>query len=312
MTKGSLPVSGKKHAFSRRRLKAEYPLYLMLLLPIAVVVIYNYIPMFGVLISFMKYLPAKGIFRSKWVGLNNFRVLFSMPTFSQALGNTLIISVFKIVLNILVPVTITLLLNDLTSTKVKKTVQTIIYMPHFISWVMLSSIFIKLLSGNGVVNKFLSLFGVRPIIFMGDNKWFRFTLIFTYIWKEFGYGTIVYLAAVAGINADLYEAAEVDGAGHWQQMLHVTLPGIAPTIVMMTALSLGSVLNAGFDQVFNMYSPLVYETGDILDTLVYRMGFDNGNFGLSTAAGMFKSVISSVLLILSYRIAYKTTGYRIF
>lgn len=226
MTKGALPAS-KKHAFSRRRLKAEYPLYLMLLLPIAVVIIYNYIPMFGVLISFMKYLPAKGIFRSKWVGLNNFRVLFTMPTFSQALGNTLIISVFKIVLNILVPVTITLLLNDLTSTKVKKTVQTIIYMPHFISWVMLSSIFIKLLSGNGVVNKFLGLFGVRPIIFMGDNKWFRFTLIFTYIWKEFGYGTIVYLAAVAGINADLYEAAEVDGAGHWQQMLHVTLPGIA-------------------------------------------------------------------------------------
>ncbi len=311
MTKGALPAS-KKHAFSRRRLKAEYPLYLMLLLPIAVVIIYNYIPMFGVLISFMKYLPAKGIFRSKWVGLNNFRVLFTMPTFSQALGNTLIISVFKIVLNILVPVTITLLLNDLTSTKVKKTVQTIIYMPHFISWVMLSSIFIKLLSGNGVVNKFLGLFGVRPIIFMGDNKWFRFTLIFTYIWKEFGYGTIVYLAAVAGINADLYEAAEVDGAGHWQQMLHVTLPGIAPTVVMMTALSLGSVLNAGFDQVFNMYSPLVYETGDILDTLVYRMGFDNGNFGLSTAAGMFKSVISSVLLIMSYRIAYKTTGYRIF
>ena len=215
-------------------------------------------------------------------------------------------------MNILVPVTITLLLNDLTSMKVKKTVQTIIYMPHFISWVMLSSIFIKLLSGNGVVNKFLGLFGVRPIIFMGDNKWFRFTLIFTYIWKEFGYGTIVYLAAVAGINADLYEAAEVDGAGHWQQMLHVTLPGIAPTVVMMTALSLGSVLNAGFDQVFNMYSPLVYETGDILDTLVYRMGFDNGNFGLSTAAGMFKSVISSVLLIMSYRIAYKTTGYRIF
>ncbi len=311
MTKGALPAS-QKHAFSRRRLKAEYPLYLMLLLPIAVVIIYNYIPMFGVLISFMKYLPAKGIFRSKWVGLNNFRVLFTMPTFSQALGNTLIISVFKIVLNILVPVTITLLLNDLTSTKVKKTVQTIIYMPHFISWVMLSSIFIKLLSGNGVVNKFLGLFGVRPIIFMGDNKWFRFTLIFTYIWKEFGYGTIVYLAAVAGINADLYEAAEVDGAGHWQQMLHVTLPGIAPTVVMMTALSLGSVLNAGFDQVFNMYSPLVYETGDILDTLVYRMGFDNGNFGLSTAAGMFKSVISSVLLIMSYRIAYKTTGYRIF
>ena len=204
------------------------------------------------------------------------------------------------------------MLNDLSSQKYKKSVQTIIYMPHFISWVMLSSIFIKLLSGNGVVNQLLGVFGVDPIIFMGDNHWFRFTLVFTHVWKEFGYGTIVYLAAVAGINGDLYEAAEVDGAGHWQRMLHVTLPGIAPTIVMMSALSLGNVLNAGFDQVFNMYNPLVYETGDILDTLTYRIGFESGNFGLSTAAGLFKSVISAVLLILSYRIADKTVGYKIF
>ena len=299
-------------ALSIRRLRQEYPLYLMLLLPALLIFVYNYIPMFGILIAFKKYLPAKGFFASKWVGLKNFITLFGMPSFTQTLRNTVIIALFKIVLGILIPVTVTLLLNDLSSDLFKKGVQTVVYMPHFISWVMLASIFMKLLSGNGVVNRLLGCFGVSPIIFLGDNRWFRFTLIFTHIWKEFGYGTIVYLAAVAGINSELYEAAEVDGAGHWQQMLHVTLPGIAPTIVMMSALSLGNVLNAGFDQVFNMYNPLVYETGDIIDTLVYRMGFESGNYGLSTAAGLFKSVISAVLLIASYRIADKTVGYKIF
>ena len=293
-------------------MRTEYPLYLMMLVPALIVFIYNYIPMAGILVAFMKYLPAKGFFGSKWVGMKNFDTLFKMANFTSVMENTIIIAVLKIVLGIVVPVTITLMLNDLSSQKYKKSVQTIIYMPHFISWVMLSSIFIKLLSGNGVVNQLLGVFGVDPIIFMGDNHWFRFTRVFTHVWKEFGYGTIVYLAAVAGINGDLYEAAEVDGAGHWQRMLHVTLPGIAPTIVMMSALSLGNVLNAGFDQVFNMYNPLVYETGDILDTLTYRMGFESGNFGLSTAAGLFKSVISAVLLILSYRIADKTVGYKIF
>ena len=293
-------------------MRTEYPLYLMMLVPALIVFIYNYIPMAGILVAFMKYLPAKGFFGSKWVGMKNFNTLFKMANFTSVMENTIIIAVLKIVLGIVVPVTITLMLNDLSSQKYKKSVQTIIYMPHFISWVMLSSIFIKLLSGNGVVNQLLGVFGVDPIIFMGDNHWFRFTLVFTHVWKEFGYGTIVYLAAVAGINGDLYEAAEVDGAGHWQRMLHVTLPGIAPTIVMMSTLSLGNVLNAGFDQVFNMYNPLVYETGDILDTLTYRMGFESGNFGLSTAAGLFKSVISAVLLILSYRIADKTVGYKIF
>ena len=308
----SVPAIKKKPIFCRARMRTEYPLYLMMLAPALVVFIYSYIPMAGILVAFMKYLPAKGFFGSKWVGMKNFETLFSMSNFGNVLANTVIIAVFKIALGILVPVTVTLLLNDLSSQRYKKAVQTIIYMPHFISWVMLSSIFMKLLSGNGVVNQLLGALGIEPIIFLGDNRWFRFTLIFTHIWKEFGYGTIVYLAAVAGINAELYEAAEIDGAGHWQRMLHVTLPGIAPTIVMMSALSLGSVLNAGFDQVFNMYNPLVYETGDILDTLTYRMGFESGKFGLSTAAGLFKSLISAVLVILSYRIADKTVGYKIF
>ena len=284
----------------------------MLLLPVVLTFIYSYLPMAGVLISFKKYLPAKGFFASKWVGWKNFETLFTMPTFTRALLNTLIIAIWKIALNVLVPVVFTLMLNEVASLHYKKVVQTVVYLPHFISWVMLAGIFSKLLSGSGIVNKALGAVGIEPIIFLGDNKWFKFTLIFTDVWKEFGYGTIVYLAAVAGVNVDLYEAAEVDGAGHWKKMLHVTLPAIAPTIVMMLTLSLGNILNAGFDQVFNLYNSMVYESGDIIDTLVYRMGFNNGNFGLSTAAGLFKSAISSLLVIASYWAAYITTGYRAF
>lgn len=301
-----------RKVFTRESLKMDYPLYLMLLAPVIIVFIYNYIPMFGILIAFKKYLPAKGFLASKWVGLSNFKALFTMPTFTQALMNTVIIAFWKIVLNIFVPVVFTLMLNELSSDRFKKGIQTIVYLPHFISWVMLASIFMKLLSGSGIVNQLLGALGMQPIIFLGDNKWFRFTLIFTDVWKEFGYGTIVYLAAVAGVNVDLYEAAEMDGAGRWKQMLHVTLPCIAPTIVMMSALSLGNVLNAGFDQVFNMYNEMVYQSGDILDTMVYRMAFQNGNFGLSTAASLFKSIISMIMVVVSYRVAYVTTGYRAF
>ena len=266
----------------------------------------------GIAIAFMKYLPAKGIFGSKWIGAKNFQTLFNMPGFFDALRNTLSISVWKILLNVVVPVGFTLLLNEMGNQKVKKSIQTLVYLPHFISWVLLAGIFIKLLAADGVVNKFLGLLGIKPIIFLGDNRYFRWTMIITDVWKEFGYGTIVYLAAVAGVNQDLYEAAAIDGAGHFKQLMHVTLPSIVPTIVLMFTLSVGSILSAGFDQIFNLATPLVYETGDILDTLVYRIGFGSGQFGLSTAANLFKSVISMVLIVGSYRLAYKLTKYRVF
>lgn len=304
---------GRERIFSRRRLKMDYPLYLMLSIPVILLFIFNYIPMAGIAIAFQKYLPAKGMRGSDWVGLLNFQNLFTMPGFFQALENTITLSLWKIVLGIVVPVSFTILLNEIGNSTVKRGVQTLIYLPHFISWVLLAGIFIKLLSANGIVNQFLKIFGVDPpIIFLGDNRWFKFTLILTHVWKEFGYGTIVYLAAIAGVNTDLYEAAQIDGAGHWRQMLHVTLPSILPIIILMTALSLGNILNAGFDQVFNLYNSVVYESGDILDTLVYRIGFGSGQFGLSTAAGLFKSVISAILVVASYKIAYKTSGYRVF
>ena len=301
-----------RQAFTLARLKRDYPLYLLLLPPMLILLVYCYIPMLGIVIAFMKYLPAKGFMGSKWVGMANFNTLFNMPGFYQALGNTVRISVWKIALNILVPVIFTLMLNEMSSARLKKLVQTVVYLPHFISWILLSGIFVKLLSADGVVNRALGLLGVQPIIFLGDNRWFRPTMVITAVWKEFGYGTIVYLAAVAGVNQDLYEAAQIDGAGRWGQMWHVTLPAIVPIIVLMTTLNIGSILSAGFDQVFNLLKPLVYESGDILDTLVYRIGFSSGQFGLSTAASLVKSMISLVLILFSYRAAYKLTGYKVF
>ncbi len=226
--------------------------------------------------------------------------------------NTLTISIWKILLNILVPVTFTILLNEIQISPIKKGIQTLIYLPHFISWVLLGGIFIKLLGGSGIVNHALGTLGIGPILFLGDPFWFRITIIATDVWKEFGYGTIVYLAAISTVDPNLYEAATVDGAGHWKQMLHITLPSLMPIIILMLVLNIGSILNAGFDQIFNLYNSTVYETGDIIDTLVYRIAFGKGQFGLSTAAGLSKSAIGAFLVIISHKIAYKLTGYRVF
>jgi putative aldouronate transport system permease protein len=303
-------VTGINHFI--RTIRKEGALHLMLLPPVIALLVYKYIPMPGIVMAFQNYKPTLGIWGSPWVGLENYSLLFSMPGFVNAIWNTVIIAVCKIVLHILVPVTFSLLLNEMMSRSVKKTLQTIVYMPHFISWVLMSGIIIKISSQYGIVNQFLGLLGVEPVMFLAKNEWFQPIVIGTDIWKEFGYGTVIYLAAIAGVNPNLHEAAIIDGAGHWRRMLHVTLPGIASTIVLMTALSLGRILDAGFDQIFNLYSPIVYKSGDIIDTFVYRMAFENAQFSISTAAGFFKSLISCVLIVLSYRIAYVTSGYRLF
>jgi putative aldouronate transport system permease protein len=187
-----------------------------------------------------------------------------------------------------------------------------IYLPHFVSWILLAGILRDLLAPqSGLFNTAITSMGGSPIYFLGDNRYFPWVIILSEIWKEFGYGTIVYLAALTAIDPTFYEVAYVDGANRWQQLIHITLPGIAPMIVLMTTLSMGNILNGGFDQIFNLYGPVVYETGDILDTLLYRLGLVSMQFSVSTAAGMMKSVVALVLITTSYRIAYKTTGYRV-
>ena len=212
----------------------------------------------------------------------------------------------------MVPVTFALLLNEVRNTAYKRVAQTVVYLPHFISWVLMSGIIIDFLSATGAMNQLLGLFGMEPVLFLLDNKLFKPVLIVTDIWKSFGWGTIIYMAALTGVDPNLYEAAAIDGAGRWKQTLHVTFPGILSTVVLKMTLSLGDVLNAGFDQVYNLMSPVTMQSGDILDTLIYRLGMENANFGLSTAVGLFKSLVGAVFIIVSYKLAHRFTGYKIF
>lgn len=295
------------------RRKQELPLHFMLLAGLVIVLIYNYGPMVGLLMAFENYKPTKGLFGSEWVGLGNFRRLFSYPNIESIIFNTVYISVFKLILGIIVPVIFALLLNEIKNRFFSGYVQVVTCLPYFLSWVILGGVFTNILSpSNGIVNEIIKFFGGTPIYFLGDNQTFPWTLIITDTWKNFGYSSIVYLAAMSSIDPALYEAAEMDGAGRFKKILHVTLPGIVPMIFVMTVLSLGNVLNAGFDQIFNLYSPQVYQSGDILDTFIYRLGIEDAQYSMSTAVGLLKSVISLVLISIGYKLAEKYGDYRVF
>ena len=295
-----------------KRLCRERALHLMLLPSIVLLFLFHYIPLGGIVIAFQDYSPVRGILRSDWVGLGNFTYIFSLPTFPRVLRNTLLIACGKVVLNILVPVTFALLLNEIRSAVFKRTIQTVAYLPHFLSWVILASVLLEMFGYKGVINSILGVFGIRGKIWFSEESCFRQLVIGSDVWKEFGFNAVIYLAALTGISPELYEAAAIDGCSRWKAVWNITIPGIASTIVVLSILGLGNVLNAGFDQIFNLYSPLVYSTGDILDTWVYRMGLLNVQFSLATAAGLFKSVISFTLIVISYIIAYKAADYKIF
>ena len=294
--------------------------HLMLFIPVLILFVYNILPIpAGILMSFQNFQPGRGFLGSKFVGLQNFRRLLVLPDTFPAVGNTLIIAIWKIFGNLVIAVTFALLLNEIGAKWFKRTVQTITYLPYFLSWVILAGIMIKFLSPGstassmGFMNTMLIRLGLirEPVYFLGTNDTFRATVIVSDIWKNFGYNSIVYLAALTGIDPTLYEAAAVDGAGRWKRTLHVTLPGIAPFIALMTILAIGNVLSAGFDQIFNLYSPAVYATGDIVDTLVYRLGMENSQYSLSAAVGLLKSIVSCILVLAGYKIADKYAGYRV-
>ncbi|MBO2944432.1 sugar ABC transporter permease [Paenibacillus sp. F411] len=287
----------------------------MMLLPALILTfIFSYIPMAGLVMAFQNFKPALGMTGSEWVGLEHFEFLFSIPENVQVIWNTVIIAGLKMVANLVVPFIFALLLNEIRRAMFKKVVQTIVYMPHFLSWVLVGGILIDLLAQNGgLVNQTLTaVFGIKPIFFLGDGDWFRFVVVVSDVWKEFGFNTIVFLAALAGVNPALYEAAEVDGAGRWQQTWSITIPSMLPITIVVGTLALGNILNGGFDQIFNLYNALVFDKGDIIDTFVYRYGIIGGKFSFSTAVGLFKSIVSFVLIVAAYRMAYKLANYRIF
>jgi putative aldouronate transport system permease protein len=296
-----------------RRLRMEWPLHVLVMPGLLIIAVYHYGPMFGLLIAFQNYVPAFGISGSDWVGFDNFMYVFSLPDTMKVVWNTLSIAVMKIIAGLIAPIVTALLLNEVRRHIFKRSVQTLIYLPHFLSWVILGGILIDILSpAVGVVNKLLEAIGFEKIYFLGDNHWFRYVLVATNEWKEFGFSTIVYLAALTSIDPSLYEAAVVDGSGRMRQTWHITLPGLRPVILLMLTLSLGQILNAGFDQVFVLYSPQVYETGDIIDTMVYRMGLIESQYSVATAVGLLKSGVSFLLITISYWLAYRFGNYRIF
>ena len=302
-----------KAASARRSQKKERLTFHLMLLPgMIVLLIFVFVPLLGSVMAFQDYKVGLGFFRSPWVGLENFRIIFTFRDSVQVFWNTLIIAFGKLVLNAIVPVLFSILLNELGGKIFKRAFQTIVYLPHFLSWVVLATVVTNMFSLDGPINAFLGLFGVDGIQFLADNRWFRTVIIGTDVWKEFGYNSVIYLAALLSIDPGLYEAASIDGASRFKQILHITLPSLMPTVVLMVALSLGNILNAGFDQVFNLYNPIVYETGDIIDTYVYRIGMVERQYSIGAAVGLFKSIISFVLMLGSNRLAKKLTCSGIF
>lgn len=312
LDQGTQPNLPKKKTF-RQYIRKTWLFHLMILPSLVLLIIFNYIPMAGIVMSFQNFKPWLGILGSEWVGFDNYRYLFDRNDSLQVIWNTLLIAGLKIIFNLLAPFTFAIFLNEVRKQFFKRFVQTLVYLPHFLSWVILGGILLDILSTDGgIVNRFLGLFGIEPIFFLGNGDWFRVTVVVTDVWKEFGFGTIVFLAALANINPTLYEAAEVDGASRFKQTIYITIPAMIPITIVVGTLSLGNILNAGFDQIFNLYNPLVMEKGDIIDTFVYRVGILNGEFGFGTAIGLFKSAISMILISLSYYIAYRWANYRIF
>jgi len=299
----------KKMAATRR----EIPLHIMLLPGVVIMLIYSYLPMLGIVISFQNYNPLLGVVKSKWVGFENFIYLTHLPNLLSVVRTTFFIAFLKVAAGLAVPVVFALLLNEFSKGLLKRSIQTFVYLPHFLSWVIVGGILIDVLSpSEGIINQLIVFLGFEPIFFLGDNHWFPFVVVAADVWKEFGFSAIIFLAALAGIDPNLYEAAIMDGANRWKQTIHVTLPGITYIVILMLTLSIGSVLNSSFEQVFNLYSPMVYQSGDIIDTMVFRVGMNDGQFSLATALGLIKSLVSFILLSASYLIGYRLTGYRVF
>ncbi|WP_102410714.1 ABC transporter permease subunit [Beduinella massiliensis] len=292
--------------------KYERFYHAMVLPGLIMLILFNFIPMYGAVMAFQNFKPSKGIFGSQWVGMQNFRKLMMMSGFRQAVVNTLIIAVLKIILGIIVPVFFAVILNECGNRRIKRSVQTICYLPNFLSWVILGVIFTNFFSLNGLFNQFIGLLGAEAEIWMVKASSFRILLILTDTWKNFGYTAIIYLSAMTNISQNMYEAADIDGANRFQKIRYLTLPSITPTVILMTTLSLKGVLDGGFDQVFNMYSELVYSTGDIIDTYIYRIGLVDLKYSMSAAVSLAKSAVSFVLIVLSYQLANKFSGYKIF
>ena len=294
-----------------RRLKLDlqrnYQAYLMVLPSIVLIFIFAYIPMYGILMAFENYRPQLGVLGSKWVGLYHFKDFLTSPHSLNIIRNTLFISVYSLLVGFPCPILLALLLNEVRCQAYKRTVQTISYMPYFISNVVICGMIKSFMSYDGVFNQITAMFGMAPKSFLSDPALFPSVIVFSDLWQCIGWNSIIYMAALAGIDPDLYEAAHIDGCGRLRQMWHITLPGIVPTIITLLILSIGGLLGANSGKILLLYSPLTYETGDVIGTFIYRRGLQGGDFSYSTAVGLFQTVINFLLLIFANWFSNKTT-----
>ncbi len=290
-----------------RDIRMNKLLYLLILPPVIYVFVFHYIPMYGVVMAFEDFSFKLGYFGSDWVGLKHFQWLLENPTFRNAFANTLKINLLRIIVGFPAPIILALIINEVRHTLFKRAVQTLSYLPYFISWVVLAGIFNDILSRDyGALNSFLVGLGLPRIDFLQNPTIFPWTLVLTEIWRTVGWGSIIYLATIASISPTLYEAAEVDGASRFQKIRHITLPALRSTMVILLIISVGNVLRVGFDQVFNLYNPLVYETGDIIQTYIVRAYASNPNFSRLTAAGLVQSLLGMILLVVANEAVKRT------
>ncbi|WP_168121438.1 ABC transporter permease subunit [Paenibacillus sp. HB172176] len=287
--------------------------FIIMLLPgLLWLIFYNLYPMYGVITAFKEFNPGIGILKSPWVGLDNFEYMFELDDSKLIFRNTIVIAFAKMVGNLLVPLVFALMLNEVKNRMLTRTVQTIVYLPHFLSWVIVAGMMLDIFSYSGPVNQLLMGLGFEPKLFFADASMFPALVVGSDIWKEFGFNAIIFFAALTSINPEMYEAAAIDGASQWKRLVKITLPSIMPVAALLATLSLGNILNAGFDQIFNMYNPSVYSTGDIVDTWVYRAGLIDMQYGLASAVGLLKSIVGMCLIAVSYTLAYRFANYRIF
>ena len=295
----------------KKKLKADWvrnrSLYILVIPVVLFYILFNYKPIYGAIIAFQDYTPRLGISGSEWVGLENFKRFFSDIYFGRLMRNTLLLSIYDIIFGFPVPIILALLLNEIHSKVFKNVTQTITYLPHFISMIVVCGMLTDFSLSTGLFNDIIEFFGGERSPLLQDPALYRRIYILSDIWQQAGWGTIIYLAALAGVDSQLYEAAEIDGANKWKQIIHVTIPGIAPTIVTMFILKIGKLMSMGYEKTILLYNPSTYETADIISSYVYRIGLLEQNWSYSTAIGLFNSVINFVLLILANRLSKKYT-----
>lgn len=299
--------TGRKQNEWIKDFKRNKYIYLMLLPVVVYFLIFHYQPMYGASIAFKDFIPAQGIMGSPWVGLKHFESFFRSPSSFQVIRNTILLNLYNLIFGFPAPIILALLLNEIRSTRYKRLVQTVTYMPHFISLVVICGIIRDFSAMDGLFNSVRGLFGLEPIMFLAEPDLFRTLYVSTDIWQGIGWGSIIYIAALTGIDQELYEAATIDGAGRWRRMISITLPGIAPTIIIMLIMRVGHMMSLGSEKVLLLYSPIIYETADIISTFTYRKGLLESNYSYSAAVGLFNSAINFVLLVAVNKISRKVS-----